>query len=88
MLKRCGETIMKRYFNRRLLFNAFAFAVGLMAGWGAIGGANATEYNGLSSKPVCRRTSSGKSRSTRSDHSASTCFLNRLREGGRLIPAP
>jgi hypothetical protein len=51
MLKRRGETIMSRYFNRRLLFNAFAFAVGLMAGLGAIGAANATEYNGLSSKP-------------------------------------
>jgi hypothetical protein len=51
MLKRCGETIMNRYFNRPLLVNAFAFAVGLMAGLSAIGGANATEYNGLSSKP-------------------------------------
>jgi hypothetical protein len=51
MLERCGETIMNGYFNRRLPFNAFAFAVGLMAGLGAIGGANATEYNGLSSKP-------------------------------------
>jgi hypothetical protein len=51
MLERCGETIVNRYFNRRLLFNAFALAVGLMAGLGAIGGANATEYNGLRAKP-------------------------------------
>jgi hypothetical protein len=50
MLERCGETVINRYFNRRLVFNAFAFAVGLMAGLGAIGGANATEYNGLKSK--------------------------------------
>jgi hypothetical protein len=51
MLERCGETVMNRYFNRRLVFNAFVFEVGLMAGFGAIGGADATEYNGLNSKP-------------------------------------
>jgi hypothetical protein len=51
MLERCGETIMSRYFNRRLPFNAFALAVGLMTGLGAIGGANATEYDGLRAKP-------------------------------------
>jgi hypothetical protein len=51
MLERCGETIMNRYCNRRLLFHACAFAVGLMAGLGVIGGANATEYDGLRAKP-------------------------------------
>jgi hypothetical protein len=44
-------TIMNRYFNRRSLFNAFTFAVGLMAGLGATGGADATDYNRLISKP-------------------------------------
>lgn len=45
------KTTMNRYFDRRPLFNAFVFAVGLMAGLGAIGGADATDYNRLASKP-------------------------------------
>ena len=42
---------MNRHFDRRRsLFNA-SFAVWLMAGLGAIGGADATDYNRLTSKP-------------------------------------
>ena len=44
-------TIMNSYFVRRSLFNAFLFAVGLMAGLGAIGGANATDANRPIAKP-------------------------------------
>jgi len=42
---------MSRYFDHCSLFNAFALAVGLMAGLDAIG-ANATDYNSLISKPT------------------------------------
>ena len=44
-------TIMNSYFVRRSLFNAFLFAVGLMAGLGATGGANATDANRPIAKP-------------------------------------
>jgi hypothetical protein len=42
--------IMNGYFNCCSLVHAFAFAVGLMTGLGAIGGANANDYNRLMSK--------------------------------------
>jgi len=42
---------MNRYRNRRSFFDAVAFALGLMAGLGAIDGADATDYNRLTSKP-------------------------------------
>jgi hypothetical protein len=51
MLKHCGKTIMNEYFNRCSLVHAFAFAVGFMTGLGAIAGANANDYNRLTSKP-------------------------------------
>jgi hypothetical protein len=42
---------MNRYFVCRSLFNALLFAVGLMAGLGAIGGANAADSNRPIAKP-------------------------------------
>jgi hypothetical protein len=42
---------MNRNFDRRALFAAVAFALGLMAGLGAIGCVNAADYNRLTAKP-------------------------------------